>query len=283
MNCEDYTPLLSAALDDELTGEERAALDAHLAQCPRCRALLEELRAQDRALEELNAEPPAELKSRVMAAVAAEPRRSPAARGSRSLPWKRWGALAAALVLVVGAAALPRLTGADGLTAGQPNTAQFSVGDPAVRSSGQPAGREGEMGGGSAPDAVIPQEAAPETAGGLSAEPAAESAALTVTGALELVVDRVSADSGYDRTLTMGAESCAITLTDGDTVVDESVVEYLGRSDNGDYYLFRWTWEGQSARDADWYRYAVPLDGSAVIWRGESAPDSAGFDDMLSR
>ena len=139
------------------------------------------------------------------------------------------------------------------------------------------------MGGGSAPDAVIPQEAAPETAGGLSAEPAAESAALTVTGALELVVDRVSADSGYDRTLTMGAESCAITLTDGDTVVDESVVEYLGRSDNGDYYLFRWTWEGQSARDADWYRYAVPLDGSAVIWRGESAPDSAGFDDMLSR
>ena len=231
--------------------------------------------------------------------MAAEPRRSPAARGSRSLPWKRWGALAAALVLVVGAAALPRLTGADGLTAGQPNAAQFSAGDPAVRSSGQPAGREGEMrcprpshqpagregemGGGSAPDAVIPQEAAPETAGGLSAEPASESAALTVTGALELVVDRVSADSGYDRTLTMGAEPCAITLTDGDTVVDESVVEYLGRSDNGDYYLFRWTWEGQSARDADWYRYAVPLDGSAVIWRGESAPDSAGFDDMLSR
>ena len=101
------------------------------------------------------------------------------------------------------------------------------------------------------------------------------------TGALELVVDRVSADSGYERTLALDGDACRITLTDGDTVIDESAVEYLGLSDNGEYYLFRWTWEGQTDEEADWYRYAVPLDGSAVIWRGESLPESTDFDQML--
>lgn len=63
MNCEDYDILLSARLDGELTRQEEADLEAHLAQCPRCRRQaqeLEELRWQTLSL---TAEVPGRLKS----------------------------------------------------------------------------------------------------------------------------------------------------------------------------------------------------------------------------
>ena len=53
MNCEEYEILLSARLDGALTPEETARLEAHLAQCPQCRRLaqeLETLQAQTAAL-----------------------------------------------------------------------------------------------------------------------------------------------------------------------------------------------------------------------------------------
>lgn len=53
MNCDGYDILLSARLDGELTHQEEADLEAHLAQCPRCRRqarALEELRRQTLAL-----------------------------------------------------------------------------------------------------------------------------------------------------------------------------------------------------------------------------------------
>ncbi len=43
MDCQQYCELLSARLDGELTGEEERELEAHLKQCPRCRALAEQL------------------------------------------------------------------------------------------------------------------------------------------------------------------------------------------------------------------------------------------------
>ena len=261
MNCERYTPLISAALDGALTQEEQELLEAHLRQCPDCRALMEQLMAQDQLLEELNEEPPARLKSRVMEQVHTHPRRARPAQ--RSL-WKRWGALAAALVLVVaGSTALPQLAGEE--AAPQASSASLAEGTPRVDDRVVPFDMQEE---GDA--AVQPNLATQETASDFSPEQA-----------LELVVDRVSADSGYERTLALDGDACRITLTDGDTVIDESAVEYLGLSDNGEYYLFRWTWEGQTDEEADWYRYAVPLDGSAVIWRGESLPESTDFDQML--
>ena len=42
--------LLSAYLDDALTPDERAAVEPHLAGCPRCRARVDELRATGRLL-----------------------------------------------------------------------------------------------------------------------------------------------------------------------------------------------------------------------------------------
>src|SRR5262245_57402419 len=42
---DDWTDRLSEYLDDELSGHDRAALEAHLATCEACRTTLEELRA----------------------------------------------------------------------------------------------------------------------------------------------------------------------------------------------------------------------------------------------
>ena len=43
-DCKAYEPLLSALLDGELEGPERRAVEAHLAECPACRAYLEDLK-----------------------------------------------------------------------------------------------------------------------------------------------------------------------------------------------------------------------------------------------
>jgi hypothetical protein len=89
-----------------LTGEERAALEAHLASCPSCKLELEQLRGDGAllALSTLGPKPPARARQRLLDAVAKEPRASriPAARRS----W--WGALgwAAAVAVIVFAASL---------------------------------------------------------------------------------------------------------------------------------------------------------------------------------
>ena len=67
-DCERYWALMSAALDDDLTPSDRAALDAHLAACPDCRAMWAQLCGMDDALRAPIA-PPAGLTDRVMAAV----------------------------------------------------------------------------------------------------------------------------------------------------------------------------------------------------------------------
>lgn len=66
--CEQYWDLISASLDGGLTAEEQARLDAHLAQCPDCRALWEQLNGLEAELMELEAPGP-DFTDRVMAAV----------------------------------------------------------------------------------------------------------------------------------------------------------------------------------------------------------------------
>ncbi len=118
MNCEGYDILLSARLDGELTRQEEAGLEAHLAQCPRCRRQarqLEELRRQTLSLTD---EVPGRLKSwladRDWTALPqdaptedtgepapADPDGSPQPPRRRKLPWLLCGA-AAAILLAVG-------------------------------------------------------------------------------------------------------------------------------------------------------------------------------------
>lgn len=109
MTCETAVELLSAKLDGELTADEAAQLDEHLAQCAACRALWEELAAIHAACEGLEAAPPPELRDRILQNLPA--RESPASKGKVvPIHWKRWGAMAASFVLVALAAwHLPRL------------------------------------------------------------------------------------------------------------------------------------------------------------------------------
>ena len=98
--CEDYEELISARLDGALTDEERAALDAHLAGCPRCRRTAEELAQVDAALRSLAGAAPVDLTARVRERIDAE-KVVPLRRPRRAL----WGVACAAvlaLVLVAG-------------------------------------------------------------------------------------------------------------------------------------------------------------------------------------
>ncbi len=94
MNCDDVLEWVSASVDGALTPDEAARLQAHLDQCPRCRALQEQLIQIHRACGEMDDPPPADLPARILARL---PAQRPAAK---THPWRRWGAMAAALALV---------------------------------------------------------------------------------------------------------------------------------------------------------------------------------------
>ena len=103
MNCEDYTELISAALDGELSCEEELKLDGHLSVCPQCRALMKELSALDLAMEESAEEAPEGFARRVMDAVA-ETEQTPAAGKMTGRRWQKLLASAAVLAIVVAGA-----------------------------------------------------------------------------------------------------------------------------------------------------------------------------------
>lgn len=103
-HCDEYSELISASLDGALSPAETEKLNAHLAQCPDCRALLEELSALHAALSDLPpVEVPSGLTERIMAAVAAEQVLpfAPPEQKKPSIRWQRWLASAAVLAVVL--------------------------------------------------------------------------------------------------------------------------------------------------------------------------------------
>lgn len=66
MTCNDMLEQLSAALDGELTAEEKVQLDRHLSQCDSCRALFDELSAIHGACAHLEAAPPPALRACIL-------------------------------------------------------------------------------------------------------------------------------------------------------------------------------------------------------------------------
>lgn len=95
--CEEAQALLSAALDGALSPAERRALDDHLAQCPTCAALFEELAGHSRALRALTCEFPDDLHAHILSNL---PEQS-APKKKKRAPWVRVGALAACMALVL--------------------------------------------------------------------------------------------------------------------------------------------------------------------------------------
>lgn len=96
MDCDRYLDLLSAAVDGSLSLEEQRALKAHLARCPSCTRLLEQLQAQSQILRTVEDVPPADLSARILSQLPAQKKRGLA------VSWRRWGALAACAALALG-------------------------------------------------------------------------------------------------------------------------------------------------------------------------------------
>ena len=105
MNCDQALEAISAALDGELSAKERAQLEAHLAHCPSCAALFDELAGQSRLLRQLDCQVPEGLSAEILSSL---PEQVTPARRFRAGRWRRWGTVAACAVLVLWAGlALP--------------------------------------------------------------------------------------------------------------------------------------------------------------------------------
>ena len=107
MNCENALELMNRELDEALTAEESAALQAHLYACPDCRETWRQLHELDALLQESELEPPAALHEGVMREIRQEQKRKP------RRAWLPAAAIAAAaaLVLLAGKAGLIALPG----------------------------------------------------------------------------------------------------------------------------------------------------------------------------
>lgn len=96
MTCDTALELMSAALDGELTAEEQAQLDCHLAQCGSCRALFEDLTAIHHACGDWEAAPPPELREKILSNLPVQDRPGKVV----SVHWGRWAAMAATFLFV---------------------------------------------------------------------------------------------------------------------------------------------------------------------------------------
>jgi len=100
-DCDKYIELISAALDGACSPAELDELKAHLMVCPHCRALCVDLKKLQDAMVKLPAaKPPADLKERIMAAIEADNVTPLPVKKKAANPWKRWGSVAAAALLV---------------------------------------------------------------------------------------------------------------------------------------------------------------------------------------
>ena len=107
MNCENALELMNRELDEALTAEESAALQAHLDACPDCRETWRQLHELDALLQEGELEPPAALHDGVMRTIRQEEKQK------KRRAWIPAAAIAAAaaLVLLAGRAGLIALPG----------------------------------------------------------------------------------------------------------------------------------------------------------------------------
>lgn len=214
-NCEQYWELISASLDGALTPEEQRRLEAHLAGCPACRSLREELSGLEAELTEL--ESPSEgFADAVMAAAAATEQDIPftnlpqdrnAGREAQKRvrawwkPIRNWCAIAACCLVALGLGTLLAQSGA--FRAG--NSANTAPGAEAQAAEAESPGAE------RAEDSAEPtgpqpaQEPSPEDA---EADPARTESALPAQ-------DAVSGDEKVRESLTVDGtayQSAGVTV-----------------------------------------------------------------------
>lgn len=328
--CEEMELLLSTRLDGALSQEESELLEAHLAQCPSCRALAGELEAIHQAMGQLSVDPPAQLSRQIMAGLG--PQERPSRRKNRwpwlqlgavafvepvqsprprSRAWKTWGGMAAALVLILaGTRFLPMYTN----TSAQLPQAQYGLAGGGEAPTGEEAAGRPELSQvtpnttqdvSEADAASLPPENSrkelgfslwedtphtslfdlpqPEALPTIGAQNSLDSAAyesqsepLTWEDALGLAAARIYGSSGQSGQLQSDG-SLRILLPDGEEESDLGTLSYTGLSPNGRYYLFSWTWAGQTQEEADLFQYAVSLEEGEVLWKGDAGDGGASF------
>lgn len=139
-NCARYEELCSAAVDHALTEQEQKELDAHLAECPACRAYLEELRVMRELWKELETPMPPALHEKIMGEIEAEVQKTiiqTPQKHRRRPPVFTMLAAAAACVMLAATGSLTGLFGHVGTTPLQAATADASTQtDPGVSTAG---------------------------------------------------------------------------------------------------------------------------------------------------
>lgn len=126
LRCAGIARFVDTYLDGEFGERERAELEAHLAECERCRAKVREQAAWKQAIKRAapREQAPAALRNRVQRAIAREGRPgagSAEARRAGLTSWRRWAvrvlpvAAAAGLVATVASSSLFRSTGVGGM------------------------------------------------------------------------------------------------------------------------------------------------------------------------
>lgn len=283
MDCEQALILISAALDGELTENERAAMEEHLKECPECRALSEDFGVVSVALSAMNAEPPADLISRVNAVLDAE--QVPAAAPKKAANWKKWGSLVAMFAVVVCLGGVYLFSGLGGGS---------TANDAAAPQASSYTTTAENRSGAAMDDLETAEEAAPAEAYGAadtdsgdaqfngSAEisnaivmdtvektvPAMD-AALTSAEAAEQVFDYLGGETAYPGAVWQeDATECVLEQTETETERVKLMLRYTGLSGNGCYYTFqtyRETLDDFIAVFAYVNNYAVKLDGSELL------------------
>lgn len=311
--CIDFLERMNAVLDGEAAPAQEAELTAHLAICPACAALYGDLRALREGADGLLVQAPDGFAGAVMERVRAEA----AQPGLQALPKSRRGAWmpAAAMAAVCaiallgsgalkyfqpasGGSAAPAAAPSAGFMAARDTRDDLAVDQteadtapaeaPAVYGAQSGPALYSDTDSAGAPAEKAAANAAPSEELSLSVSPAAEFSRSAEEGfrqALDLVVERVCGGSGSSMRTDYAEDglSCAVTLLDGETVLDRGRISYTGLSPNGEFYCFSWTWPEQSESDADLFRYAVPLDLSDVIRAGDASDGGEGFRAALEK
>ena len=131
-DCAYYQELISRLVDREITPEEGEELAAHARECDECRAVYSAFVSLSEMLSSDLAEPPEELSENVMAEI----RRAELWKQNRKPRhhWRRWAALAACAVLVIGVGALtlPRLLSPKASAKAASSQAVYSAEAPAM-------------------------------------------------------------------------------------------------------------------------------------------------------
>ena len=155
-HCEDYTALISAAVDGVLTPGEERLLHEHLSQCPDCLAIYQEMLAIHDAFDGWEENPPADLTGAVMGRIRRERKRN---RRRRFLPVA--AAAACCAFIILGYYALPSAirssTVSDTAADDAPSVNASLATDDGAPSSGDT--EEAVAGKSSAPFAVQPEAA----------------------------------------------------------------------------------------------------------------------------